>query len=254
MAKQGLEMAPSNSSSNAERAARIMLVLGDAGVDGCSLAALAQTLGEAKSPVHRALTALSTFGFVEQADRRGQYRLGPAIYALANRTLSAAETVPMFRPALVRVSAETGHTSYLMARSGLDSVCLDFQIGSSPVQPLLDGVGGRLPLGVGLGGVSILAGLDDKTGETILSLNEPLYGRWGIERSVIEADIRLARTQGFVVSARPATPGVVTLSLPVPQRRGVQAAVSVMMMADEANDERVALVRAAIERALSLID
>ncbi len=78
------------SSSNVERGAEILLSLGNAGRAGMSLAEIAEDIGDAKSAVHRALTGLSHYGFVEQSGRRGNYRLGNAIYALAQRVPALA--------------------------------------------------------------------------------------------------------------------------------------------------------------------
>jgi DNA-binding IclR family transcriptional regulator len=81
------------SSSNAERAAVVLLALGEAGLGGMALRDLAQTVGEAKPALHRTLTAMIRHGFVEQPQDRGNYRLGPAIFALSRRESSAAERV-----------------------------------------------------------------------------------------------------------------------------------------------------------------
>ena len=91
---------------------------------------------------------MGEFGLVRQAGRRGNYRLGPAIYALANQTPSIQDMVTAIRPVLISISAETGLSSFLMVRSGLDAVCLDFESGVLAAQALVTGVGGRLPLGV----------------------------------------------------------------------------------------------------------
>ena len=70
-------------SSNAARAARILAALGEAGAKGLSLTGLAETLGDTRAPVHRALAALVEHGFVLQSGRRGNYHIGPAIHAIA---------------------------------------------------------------------------------------------------------------------------------------------------------------------------
>lgn len=190
------------SSSNVERGAEILLALGAAGISGLSLAEITERIGDAKSAVHRALTGLSTYGFVEQNGRRGNYRLGSAIYALAQRMPGIGDLVDLFRPMLISVTAGSGISSFLMSRSGFDSVCLDFQLGSSPVQPLLSGVGGRLPLGVGHGGVCMLARLDRESRERIMQINAPHYEAWQISFDTLRAEIECFQQKGYVVGTR----------------------------------------------------
>ncbi|MBB4103377.1 IclR family transcriptional regulator [Allorhizobium borbori] len=228
------------SSSNVERGAEILLALGIAGVNGMSLAEIAESVGDAKSAIHRALTGLSHYGFVEQSGRRGNYRLGSAIYALAQRMPGIGDLVDLFRPALISITAGTGISSFLMARSGFESVCLDFQLGASPVQPLLSGVGGRLPLGVGHAGVCMMARLDPESRERIMEINAPHYEQWQIEPDTIRAEIEMFLEKGHVIGRRKAAGYEVwTLCLaPAPgDNRYGETAVSLLALADSVSDE-----------------
>lgn len=217
-------------SSNVRRAGEILLALGDAGPQGSSLSALADRLGDARSAVHRALSALAEHGLVAQSGRRGNYRIGPAIYALANRTPTVANMVATFRPALIGISAETRLSSYLMVRSGLDSICLDYEVGGASVQALFEGIGGRLPLGVGLAGVCVLAQMDTGARERILELNEARYAQWGVDRSVIRQEIEMFRRRGYVAGSRMSDGReLVTIAFPAPAEDfDTEAAISLL--------------------------
>ncbi|RDD69704.1 helix-turn-helix domain-containing protein, partial [Paracoccus versutus] len=135
------------SSSNAGRAAEILILLGQADRKGMALAALAAATGEAKSSVHRTLVALAEYGLVVQNGNRGNYMLGPATYALAHRSLGVNEIVATYRPALIDITGRTQFSTYLMVRSGLDTICLDYQMGQIVAQPYVSGIGGRIPMG-----------------------------------------------------------------------------------------------------------
>lgn len=238
------------SSSNVQRAAELLLSLGAAGPGGMSLAALAGATGDAKSAVHRALVSLGNFGFVEQTGRRGNYRLGPAVYALANRSVSIHEMIGMFRPALISITAETGLSSFLMARAGLDSVCLDFQTGAMTAHPFVDGVGGRLPLGVGLAGVCVLAMMEEPTRARILELNAPRMAAWGVTAEQVRAEIAEYNRVGYVLGTREAmSTANVTISVPAetPQLFSNEAAISLLApiggLSEAAITETVAIIR-----------
>ncbi|MCX8997253.1 helix-turn-helix domain-containing protein [Rhizobiaceae bacterium BDR2-2] len=228
------------SSSNVERGAEILLALGNAGMGGMSLADIAEAIGDAKSAVHRALTGLAHYGFVEQSGRRGNYRLGSAIYALAQRMPGIGDLIDLFRPALISITAGTGISSFLMARSGFESVCLDFQLGASPVQPLLSGVGGRLPLGVGHAGVCMMARMDKESRERIIEINAPHYEQWQVEQDTIRAEIEMFLDKGHVIGTRKAAGHEVwTLCLaaaPGDNRYG-ETAVSLLALANSVSDE-----------------
>jgi DNA-binding IclR family transcriptional regulator len=228
------------SSSNVERGAEILLALGNAGVGGMSLAEIADGIGDAKSAVHRALTGLSHYGFVEQSGRRGNYRLGSAIYALAQRVPGIGDLVDLFRPALISITAGTNISSFLMARSGFESVCLDFQLSAAPVQPLLSGVGGRLPLGIGHAGVCMMARLDRESRERILEINAPHYEQWQIETDTIRAEIEMFLEKGYVIGTRKAAGYEVwTLSFaPAPgDNRYGETGVSLLALANSVSDD-----------------
>jgi len=204
------------SSSNVERAAEILLLLGEKGVDGASLTEMAETLQEGKSTLHRALTALGKFGFVEQNSQRGAYRLGSSFFALANRPMKLNDLVKFYRPKLVEICVQTGFSCYLMVRAGLDSVCVDFEIGANAVPALFEGIGGRLPLGVGHAGVSMLALMDEASREQVLTLNARAYGKWQVELATIRKEIAIQQRCGFVYGQRRVQGvNVKTLTLPI---------------------------------------
>lgn len=241
------------SSSNVRRAGEILLALGAEGQAGMSLAALALATGDAKPAVHRALISLAELGFVDQVGKRGNYRLGPAIYALANRTPIISEMVNAFRPSLMAITAETGLSSFLMVRAGLDAVCLDFHTGELMAGALVEGVGGRLPLGVGVAGIALLARMDDATRERILSLNQPRYKTWGIDPLVIRNDIDTFLRQDFIVAPR-SLGGINNLTLAVAvtgeKWSSWEAAISVISTPDHPNMKNGATIAFTIRNAL----
>ncbi|KSV74484.1 hypothetical protein N182_27975 [Sinorhizobium sp. GL2] len=67
---------------------------------------------------------------------------------------------------------------------------------------MFDGIGGRLPLGVGLGGVTILAQMDERTRDKIVELNEPRYGHGNVDAVTIRQEIAMLEVYGYVVGHR----------------------------------------------------
>lgn len=244
------------SSSNVERAAEILVLLGQAGVAGMTLQDLSEKLDDPKSATRRALVALSGRGFVEATGRRGQYRLGPAVYGLANRSSSAMELVRRFRPAVMAISAHTGQSCYLMARAGFDAICVDMHEGTAFVQTLTGGVGGRVPLGVGPGSTAIMLGLDERTREAIIRRNAPRYAQYnGTDAARVRKNLQRALAQGcsFDIGEMFADSAGVAAPIPV-SPNGTTAAISIAIPAAHLDADRAraiaALIRGQIAKCL----
>ncbi|SFZ85925.1 transcriptional regulator, IclR family [Devosia enhydra] len=244
----------SESSSNAERAGEILILLGNAGVEEMSLQALSQKLDEAKSGTRRALMALSKRGFVEPAGRYGHYRLGPAIFGLANRATSVSEMVRRYRPAVTEVAAATEQSSYLMLRAGFDAICVDMHEGTAFVQTLTGGVGGRVPLGIGPGSVSILTLLDPPDVEGILQHNEPRFSKYNsADIAKVMRELERARSLGFSYDIGETYPDAGGVAVPIRSGRGITAAaVSIAIPASLLSPQKAAdigqIISAAIKR------
>ena len=130
----------------------MLLVLGEAGSEGLALKDIAGRMGEQKPAVHRTLMALAKHGFVEQSQNRGDSRLRAFDLraGLPPRTRRRRRS-HKWRTAVMALAGRLGHGVYLMERAGLDAVVLDMQMGTAPIQALTNGVGGRLPMGLGPG-------------------------------------------------------------------------------------------------------
>lgn len=235
------------SSSNAGRAAELLILLSQTGAKGMSLGELAEASGDARSSVHRALVALADYGLVVQNGNRGRYRLGPGAYGLALRTPSINEVVDVYRPALIEITSRTLLSSYLMVRSGLDMICVDSQVGEIVAQPLVSGIGGRIPLGVGVSGSCILGMMEERARKRCLDQLADKLPQWDVEIDKIESEITCLRNRGYVAGHR-STRGFESLTLALPLMNenwsGLEVALSVLAptnMLDQAAQE--AMVR-----------
>lgn len=212
-----------------------------------SLGDLAEVIGDARSSVHRALVALADYGLVVQNGNRGRYRLGPGAYGLALRTPSVNEVVDVYRSALIEITARTLLSSFLMVRSGLDMICVDSQVGQIVAQPLVSGIGGRIPLGVGVSGSCILGMMDKRARERCLEQLADKLPAWDVAIDKIDAEIACLHSRGYVAGYR-STRGFESLTLALPLMNenwsGLEVALSVLApvnMLDEAAQE--AMVR-----------
>jgi DNA-binding IclR family transcriptional regulator len=105
---------------------------------------LADTVDVHKSTVMRLLRTLESRRFVQRADPR-HYRLGAALFDLANRALEDRDVRRSVAPALRRLNELTGHTVHLASYEGGEVVYIDKYDGRHPVL-MYSRVGRRAPL------------------------------------------------------------------------------------------------------------
>jgi len=218
------------SSSNAARAAATLLLLGRSGVNGLSLKELSEEIGDAKPAMLRCLSALIEYGFAEQVSR-GRYRLGPSIYSLARSESAVNVEVATWRSSLVEIAESFGQTVYLVRRAGLDVVVVDMQVGTSPVQALTSGIGGRLPMGIGAGSVAILGTLDPANRTDIILRNAPKYARWKLGAERITSHVEQAAARGYASDIGLFIPECGGLAVPIRERGHYEAGMSLTLSA-----------------------
>jgi len=197
---------------------------------GMRLLDLVTASGLSQPTTHRLLQQLVHDGLLMQDGHR-RYCLGPFAYELG---LLASQHFPLrtqYQPALERISAETGDATFLMVRSGSHAFCLERQSGSFPIQVLTVQAGQRRPLGVGGGGLALLAFMPDNEWPAMLDRIEPQLAPYeGLTRAVLQELIQEARTQGWARSDY-AGAGVTSVGVPVRARNGsIRAAISVSAM------------------------
>lgn len=219
------------SSSNVERGAEILIELGKSGPSGMTLAEISDAIGAAKSAVHRSLSGLVQYGFVEQTSRRGRYKLGPAIFGLSAKPHSTQDLVRAIKPTLIEISRKSGGASFLLVRAGADSLCLDLEEGDHPFQPLVGGIGGRIPMGVGAASICMLAEMDVNAREALIVANEHRFSSY-TSRAQIEEAIRFYHLHGYIYFINYSFVNYLHLAVSVPKKIAPSAAVSLILTND----------------------
>lgn len=230
-----------------------MLAIAPHGAAGIALGELAAEMAEAAPALHRTLTALAKFGFVE-SHGRGRYRLGPAIFALAQLDGSMTDRLTQWRPLLIETVARYGCSAYLVERAGMDTVVLDMHVGTAPLQALTSGIGARLPLGLGPGATAILITLDGPTRELILEQNAAAYEARGFSLAHIHAFVHDALARGYALDRAQFVPECGGVALPIRNRGGqASAAISASAPVSFLTDQRVAEIVRELQRGIDLV-
>lgn len=175
-------------------------------------------------------------------------------FELGLATQSESQVQQYWRETIQRVARETRLTSYLMARSDCEAVCLLCVQGSTTIRAMPLEVGQRLPLGIGAGSLSLLATLDDAEIEEVLTSNASRLREFpggDAQADMIYERIADARELGYSVSAGTVAPGLVGVGLPVLSRNGLlQLAVSVSAVVDAMEPDEARRIAATINRAI----
>ena len=196
------------------RSSTILRLLATAGKRGLPLTDIAARSDLPHGTVHRLLKQLGDTGLTFQNDESRRYLLGPVAYELG---LAAAEIFDfrgLCRPALERVCRESEATAYFVMRSGYDAVCIDRIEGPFSTRTLSLDIGSRRPLGIGAGGLAILAACPDNESELILEATSARLGQFhNLELQQQRQAILETRQQGYALIKNRLTLGVTALGM-----------------------------------------
>ena len=241
------------------RGAALLRLLATAGRRGVALTTLAGATGLAHSTVHRLLAQLVRQRLAVQLEASRLYAIGPLAYELGLSAAQQFDVRQVCRPSMEQLAAKTSETVYLVQRSGLEAVCIDLVQGPSAVPVVTLQMGSRRPLGLGAGGLAILADLPREEGEEVFAqVCEPIQATWHFSAHDLRASMLSARLHRHAIIRNRITPGVTAVGKSVRDSLGqVFGAVTVAGLNTRMTDTRLAgvleqlgLATRAIERAL----
>lgn len=224
-----------------DRAVAVLKFLGEAGQGGATMAMIGEALGLKQPTAHRIITALERHGLVDRERETRRYRLGLALFAMGATAADGTGLRVLARPALMRLSAASGDSVFLMARAGFNTVCVDRQQGSYMIESLTGHIGGQIPMGVGPASQAILAFLPPAEAAVIASTNAPLYRRFGslTERKVKDA-LDGIRQNGYAVDHGELVAGISAIAVPIlPPGRDAIASIAINLTSARLSDERL---------------
>lgn len=239
-----------------DRAVSVLKQLGEAGERGAKMSAIAGALELKTSTAHRIITALERHGLIEREHATKRYRLGLALFALGAAAADGTGLRKLCRPALLRLAAETGDTVFLMARSGLNTVCVDRQEGAYMLDSLTGHVGGQIPLGVGPASQAILAFLGEEEANAVIDANAPLYLKYnGLTAADVRARLPVVREQRFALDDGQLVAGISAFAVPIlPPKRDAVASIAINMTSARLNPDRLRELIARLRHEIEAIE
>jgi DNA-binding IclR family transcriptional regulator len=200
---------------NIARATLVLSALADAAHEGLRLSDVIRSTGLSNGTTHRLLEGLVEHGLADLKADSGRYFLGMKIFSWSKSASNRFGLAERVAPALQRLADRTNDTAYFMLRVDDDSLCLDCREGSFPIKTISVRVGNRWPLGVGAGGLSLLAFLPENEMAQIIRDHQGEREKFGIKEAVLKKEIANARKLGYAVVDGTVIPGMSALSVPI---------------------------------------
>jgi DNA-binding IclR family transcriptional regulator len=182
---------------------------------------LAELAGLEKSTAHRLLQRLQEERMLARDPGQRGYRLGPLLYELGLAALPETNLREISHPALQALARATGDMAFLVIRSGFESVCLDRIAGNFAIQTMTQGVGDRHPLGVGAGGLAILAALADSEAKIVIQAVAPQLRRYRLTEKQLRERVAATRERGTAIDEGSAALDVTALGRAVRDKAGI---------------------------------
>ena len=222
------------------RAGAVLRAIARFGPSGARLIDLSHAVGLARPTTHRIVQGLIAEMMVVQNARTKRYQLGPLIFELGLATTQRSTLPEVCRPTLRRLAELTHDTIYLVVRSGFDVVCLDRAEGSYPIRAVTLDVGGRRPLGLGAGGVALLATFPDEEVRQVIDHHcgsGPSYD--GVTAEMLWRAVADARREGCGRNQESMAPGIRGIGAAIPTNSDRPfAAISIACIAERMTKQR----------------
>lgn len=195
---------------------------------GITIKNLASETGLVPATAHRLLKVLVSEGMLTVDPYSKTYHLGLELFQMGSVAHDFSITRYLEAP-LLELLEVTGETVFLFIRSGTDSLCLRRIDGHYPIRVLTLTEGSRRPLGVGAGGMALLAGQADDLRDRILASNLERYADYfNTTLDEMRRQIAATRADGFSFNDGRLHDGVRAVGMAVgPEKCEPIAAISV---------------------------
>jgi DNA-binding IclR family transcriptional regulator len=236
------------------RAIALVKLVAASNGQGCRLVDLARSVGVSAPTAHRITAALVDAGLLQREARTHRFHLGDFAINLGILSNPLVRLRDTCRPFLKRLAEATGDTAFLVLRSGAEAVCIDRVEGSYPIRALTLDVGTCRPLGVGAGGLAILASLNAEERAGVYAQRREELQAFALAPGELERMARTTHRHGYAVSAGIVIPGATGVGMAMRLPGGAMAAVSVAAISQRLDAARLKLVASWLEREAAAIE
>lgn len=221
------------------RSLQVLKVLSANHDSGMSANEVIEASGLERSTAHRMLTCLVEEGFADRDDSR-RYRLGLEAMKLGFATMTRAPIVTSYEGLMRGIAQATGDTVFLMLRQGDYTVCLRREEGLDQENVFFSTrVGDIRPLGIGVGGMALLAAAGVEAITRIRVQHAQAFEAAGLPEGIIGRVIARTRRMGYAEMLDTVTQGVAGVAAVIPVTGGTPfAAITIATSSAQMPAER----------------
>jgi DNA-binding IclR family transcriptional regulator len=224
--------------------------------NGATLMRISRATNLSRSTTFRILRTLADERLLAFDAERHLYSIGPLAYEIGLATSGQSQLTERWDACLHRINRASGLTTYLIARSGTDIVCLASVQGSTIVRAIPMRVGQRAPLGIGAGSLAILSSLEDEEIDAVLKANVnkvKAYSNGKLTPQILLERVKRTRAKGYACSTGTLAQGVTGIGLVIDDNGNfTRLAISVAIAGTEISEKEqariVTLMRDAIRQ------
>lgn len=198
---------------------------------GLRMSDIGRKVGLTKATAVRLTRTLVEERFVTQDGETRNYRLGPEAFAVGLAAEPAYALQRLAAPVLRSLALETGDWVFFSVRQGFEAICLSRESGDIPYPASALKVGDHHPLGVGAGGVAMLAALPDDEVEEALAAGAEVTARDypRVTPAIARELVRDTREKGYCVIPGTIVRGYWGLGVPLLQQDGRPVAAIILV-------------------------
>ena len=220
---------------------------------GMALRDLVALSGLSRPTAYRLVACLVQEGFAEKDALTGRYRLGLQAMQLGLRVMERPPVVERYRRAMKSLARMTGDTVFLVMRQGDHGLCLHRELGDFPIKALVIDVGERRLLGIGTGGLAILAHQTGAEVAAAYARNDKRYRDAGLECAQLLADVQEVRQRGYAVLKDRISVGVAGVGCSLEIEPGSTAAISIATVSPRMSWQRAQELAAMIQAEIAAV-
>ena len=208
---------------------------------GLGVTEIANQIDINKSSVYRILSTLVQYGYVEQDEETGRYKLGYKFLEISSRLLDSIDLRGEARPFLQELETETNEAIHLVVYDQAEVVYIEKLEGNETLR-MHSKVGKRAPMHCTSVGKAILANLPLETVLTIIEQKGmPVHTVHTItDKDDLLHELQMVREKGYALDLEENENGITCIAAPIFNHTGkVMAAVSISGPTLRMTDDRL---------------
>jgi DNA-binding IclR family transcriptional regulator len=240
-----------DSAQTLRRGLNVLTLLTRFQAEGLGVSEIARRLELSKTTAVRLTRTLLEEKFVAQDAVTRRYRLGPEAYAVGLAAEPSYALQRVAAPILRSLAMETGDWIFFTVRHGLEAICISRASANKQYPQKALRVGDRHPLGLGTGGLAILAAMPDPQVEATVESNASVYGAVykDMSAAVVRKQVLETRTRGYSFIPGTLSPGYWGIGVPLLLEPGNPVAAIVLVSTPpRLGDERRAALGDRLQR------